>query len=69
MTYLVRGSPTYDFVGEESFDQIEATADKILAEIGIEFRDDPETVRLFTAAGGKPPIFRARPITSALNPA
>ncbi len=51
--YILRSIPTYDIASEESLDQIEATADKILAEIGIEFRDDPETVRLFTAAGGK----------------
>lgn len=51
--YIRRGIPTYDIASEESLDQIEATADKILAEIGIEFRDDPETVRLFTEAGGK----------------
>ena len=51
--YITRGIPTYDIVGEESLTRIEATADRLLAEIGIEFREDPETVDLFRAAGGE----------------
>lgn len=51
--YIIRGIPTFDLVGEESLAKIETTADRILAEIGIEFRDDPETVELFRAAGGE----------------
>ena len=50
--YITRGIPTYDLLGEEALEQIEATAERILAEIGIEFREDPETVRLFKEAGG-----------------
>lgn len=50
--FITRGIPTYDLLGDDSLAQIEATADRILAEIGIEFRDDPETVRLFRTAGG-----------------
>jgi trimethylamine--corrinoid protein Co-methyltransferase len=38
--YIVRGIPTYDILSEESLVAIEATADRILAEIGIELRDD-----------------------------
>lgn len=51
--YITRRIPTFDLLDEESLTRIEATAERILAEIGIEFRDDPETVRLFRAAGGK----------------
>ncbi len=51
--YITRKIPTYDLVSEESLIRIEATADRILAEIGIEFRDDPETVELFRRAGGE----------------
>ena len=51
--FITRNIPTYDLLSEESLLQIEATADRILAKIGIEFRDDPETVRLFREAGGK----------------
>ncbi len=51
--YITRRIPTYDLVGEEALERIEATADRILAEIGIEFREDPETVELFRRAGGE----------------
>ena len=51
--FITRRIPTYDLVGEESLLRIEATADRIMAEIGIEFREDPETVALFRAAGGE----------------
>lgn len=50
--FITRGIPTYDLVSEDSLVQIEQAADRILAEIGIEFREDPETVRLFREAGG-----------------
>ncbi len=49
--YIVRGIPTYDILSDESLTAIEATADRILAEIGIELREDAETVRLYKAAG------------------
>lgn len=51
--YIKRGIPTYDIMGEESLERIEATADRILAEVGIEFRDDPETLELWKRAGAK----------------
>ena len=50
--YITRRIPTYDILSEESLIQIEATTDRILAEIGMELRDDAEVVRLFRAAGG-----------------
>ena len=49
--YISRRIPTYDILSEESLAQIEATAERIMAEIGIEFREDPETVELFRRAG------------------
>jgi len=51
--YITRGIPTYDLVGDESLEKIEATAERIMAEIGIEFREDHETMRLFREAGGE----------------
>jgi trimethylamine---corrinoid protein Co-methyltransferase len=51
--YIKRGIPTYDLLGEESLQSIDDTADRILAEIGIDFREDEETVRLFKEAGGQ----------------
>jgi trimethylamine--corrinoid protein Co-methyltransferase len=49
--YIVRGIPTYDILGEEALQRIERTGDRILAEIGIEFRDDPAAVDLWKKAG------------------
>ncbi len=49
--YIVRGIPTYDVLSEENLVRIEATADRILAEIGIEFRDDPVALDHWRRAG------------------
>ncbi|HEX4847492.1 MAG TPA: trimethylamine methyltransferase family protein, partial [Novosphingobium sp.] len=51
--YIIRNIPTYDIMGEESLLRIEQTADRILAEVGIEFRDDPETLELWKRAGAR----------------
>ncbi len=51
--FITRNIPTYDLLSEENLVKIEVAADTILAEIGIEFRDDEETTRLFKSAGGK----------------
>ncbi len=51
--FIKRNIPSYDLLNEQSLAQIEHTADRILAEIGMEFRDDSETVELFRAAGGE----------------
>ncbi len=40
--YIMRGIPTYDVLSEENLIRVENAADRILAETGIEFRDDPE---------------------------
>jgi len=49
--YIVRNIPTYDVLSEENLVRIERTADRILAEIGIEFRDDPVAVDHWKRAG------------------
>ncbi|MCV2863782.1 trimethylamine methyltransferase family protein [Defluviimonas sp. WL0075] len=49
--YIVRNIPTYDILSDESLSRIEATADRILAEIGIELREDAEAMRLYKEAG------------------
>ncbi len=51
--FITRGIPAYDIATDDGLARIEAAADRILAEIGITFREDPETVRLFRAAGGE----------------
>ncbi|TXI00579.1 MAG: trimethylamine methyltransferase, partial [Rhizobium sp.] len=49
--YIVRNIPPYDLLSEENLQKIERTADRILAEIGIEFRDDPEAIEHWKRAG------------------
>ena len=49
--YIIRNIPTYDILGEESIIRIEEAADRILAEIGIEFRDDPVALQHWKSAG------------------
>jgi trimethylamine--corrinoid protein Co-methyltransferase len=51
--YIVRGIPTYDILSEESLVAIETTTDRILAEIGIELRDDVEAMQLYKRAGAE----------------
>ena len=51
--YITRNIPTYDVLSEENLIAIETTADRILAEVGIEFRDDEEALALWRKAGAK----------------
>ncbi|MBO3759051.1 trimethylamine methyltransferase family protein [Ciceribacter sp. L1K22] len=51
--YIRRSIPTYDILSEENLIRIEQTADRILAEVGIEFRDDPQALELWRKAGAK----------------
>ena len=46
-----RKIPAYELLDEESLESIEAQADWILSELGIEFRGDEEALRLFHEAG------------------
>lgn len=58
--YIRRNIPTYDILTEENLERIEAVADRILAEIGIEFRDDPAALELWRKAGAKMDGLRVR---------
>ncbi len=49
--YITRALPYYEVLGEEGLSTIEANAETILAEIGIDFRDDPEAIAIWKAAG------------------
>ncbi len=51
--YITRKIPNYEIVSEEGLVQIEQTADRILAETGIEFRGDEEAIRLWKNAGAE----------------
>lgn len=49
--YITRNIPEYEVLSEESLQQIEDNADKILEEIGIEFSGDPEALEIWKEAG------------------
>ncbi len=51
--YITRRLPTYDILDDASLARLEQGTDQLLDEIGIEFREDPETVAMFRAAGGR----------------
>jgi trimethylamine--corrinoid protein Co-methyltransferase len=48
---ITRRIPTYELLDEDALARLEAHADWILREIGIEFRGDEEALRLFKDAG------------------
>ncbi len=58
--YITRHLPPHDILSEESLARIEETADTILAEIGIEFRDDPAALDLWRGAGAEVEGVRVR---------
>ncbi|MEQ9257715.1 MAG: trimethylamine methyltransferase family protein [Roseovarius sp.] len=49
--YLLRQVGPLPILSEEGLEIIEANAERILAETGMEFRDDPEVLEIFAAAG------------------
>jgi trimethylamine--corrinoid protein Co-methyltransferase len=51
--YITRRIGVYEVLDEEGLALIERNADTILAEIGIDFRDDPEALALWKAAGAE----------------
>lgn len=51
--YIIRNVPTYDVLSEENLIRIERAADRILAETGIEFRDDLVALEHWKRAGAE----------------
>src|SRR5467141_2320367 len=49
--YITRKIPYYEVLNEEGLALMEHNADTILEEIGIDFRDDPEALEIWRAAG------------------
>ena len=49
--YIQRQIPPYELLNEDGLALVERKADQLLAEVGIEIRDDEESLRLFRAAG------------------
>lgn len=58
--FIRRNIPTYDILSDENLERIEGVADRILAEIGIEFRDDPAALALWRKAGAEIDGLRVR---------
>ena len=48
---ILRKLSTFNVLSEAGLEQIEANADTILAETGMEFQDDPEILKIFADAG------------------
>ena len=49
--YIKRQIPFYEFMGEEGLVRLEAQADWIIQEIGLEFREDPIALEIWRKAG------------------
>ncbi len=49
--YITRKIPYFEVLGNDGLELLEHNADTILEEIGIDFREDPEALSLFKAAG------------------
>jgi len=49
--YLIRKVPTQNVLNEEGLARIEANADQLLQDIGVEFRDDEEVLGLWRGVG------------------
>ncbi|MEL6752210.1 MAG: trimethylamine methyltransferase family protein, partial [Pseudomonadota bacterium] len=49
--YISRKIALYDILDTEAMDIIEANADTVLEEVGIEFRDDAEALAMWKDAG------------------
>ena len=49
--YITRKIPYYEVLGNEGLELLERNADTILEEIGIDFRDDAESLELWKDAG------------------
>src|SRR6185312_14091883 len=58
--FITRNIPYYEVLGTEGLELLEHTADTILEEIGIDFRDDPETLKILRHAGVEVQGERAR---------
>ncbi len=49
--FILRNLSTFNVLSEAGLEQIEANADQILSETGMEFHDDPEILTTFADAG------------------
>ena len=75
MPFLTRTLAPFEVLDEEGLSIIEENADTILQEVGLEFRGDPDALRLFREAGAdvtgervRFPRGMCRPIVQATAP-
>lgn len=60
LPHIARNIPLYEVFSEEGLSLIEANAETVLQEIGIDFRDDPEALDLWKGAGADVKAERVR---------
>jgi len=65
--FLTRKLAPFEVLGEEGLSLIEENADTILEEVGLEFRGDPEALRLLHDAGAEARNERRRRRTVAIG--
>lgn len=51
LPYITRNLPPVDLLSAEAIEIIEANADALMEEVGVEYRDDPEALGLWRQAG------------------
>ncbi|MEZ5870540.1 MAG: trimethylamine methyltransferase family protein [Nitratireductor sp.] len=51
LPYITRQIPPTDILSQEAMDIIEANADTLMEEVGVEYRDDAEALKLWKEAG------------------
>ncbi len=49
--FITRQTPVYEMLNEEGLSLIEYNADTVLQEVGLDFKDDPECLEIWKAAG------------------
>ncbi|QIE46325.1 trimethylamine methyltransferase family protein [Pseudohalocynthiibacter aestuariivivens] len=51
--HVERRLPFFDPINDDGIERLEAQVDWIMQDLGLEFRDDPEALRIWTEAGAK----------------
>lgn len=62
--YIRRLLSYFDPLSEEHLVELEAQVDWLIENIGIEFRDDPEALRIWASAGAEVRGARVKPMPS-----
>ncbi|MEO1342578.1 MAG: trimethylamine methyltransferase family protein [Pseudomonadota bacterium] len=65
--YICRRLPFFDVLDEETVDKLERQVDWIFENVGIDFRDDPEALRIWKEAGAEIDDCRVRADASGIR--